>query len=104
MGAIQQNGKCYTYILKGVNDFYYCGITSKIDERYRQHNTGQSKSTKRNLPYSIKFLRAYPSRIEARRMEVRIKNTGVKKWYHKNILYGNHSNMVCTELIGGTKS
>ena len=87
---------CYTYILKGEKDFYYCGITNDIHKRYKQHNTGKSISTKKYLPYSIKFLRRFSTRSLARVLEVTIKNTGVKKWYDKNILFGNYPNIVVT--------
>lgn len=93
----------YCYILKGEKDFYYCGITRDIVRRLQQHNTGKSKSTRVHLPLIIKFLQEYNDMKEARRKEIIIKNQGVKKWYQKNILFGNHKNMVCTELISGKK-
>ena len=43
-----------------------------------------SKSTKKNLPYVIKYLQKFNSRREARMLEVTIKNSGVKRWYLKN--------------------
>ena len=103
MGSITEKGKVYTYILRGKRDYYYCGITNDIDKRYKEHNTGKSKSTKRNLPYSLKFLQSFGTRQEARNKEVLIKKAGVRKWYMKNIEFGNHVNMVCTNLIGNQK-
>jgi len=96
--------ECYTYILQGQKDFFYCGITKDIHIRYCQHNTGKSNSTKNYLPYSIKFLKRFSTRSLAHQLEVTIKNTGVKKWYDKNILFGNYPNMVITHLISGKKT
>lgn len=95
--------KFYTYIIKGLNEFFYCGITNNIHRRYNEHNTGQSKSTIKNLPYALKFLRQFNTRKEARKLEVKIKTTGVYKWYCKNIIFGNYPNMVITHLISGHK-
>jgi putative endonuclease len=94
---------CYTYIIIGRNDFFYCGITKDWDKRVWEHNTGKSKSTKRNAPYSLKFLIKFETRKQARNLEVTIKKTGVKKWYNKNVLFGHYDNMVCTHLISGKK-
>lgn len=102
MGAVTEKGKVYTYIIRGKKDYHYCGITSDIDKRFNQHNTGKARSTRKYLPYDLKFLSKFNTRTEARRLEVTIKNTGVKNWYNKNILFGTRSNMVCTQLISKT--
>jgi len=94
---------CYTYIIKGKKDYYYCGITKDINKRYAEHNTGKSKSTRRNLPYSLKFCYENSTRSLARKLEEKIKRAGIRKWYYKNIKYGNHDNMVITHLIGNTE-
>lgn len=73
----------YLYIIKGVQEFYYCGITQDIYKRYRAHNTGQGKSTRRNSPYVIKYLFEIESMSRARILEKIIKNQGVRKWLYK---------------------
>ncbi|PIW73407.1 endonuclease, partial [Candidatus Roizmanbacteria bacterium CG_4_8_14_3_um_filter_34_9] len=37
----------YFYILKGINNQYYKGITYNINKRLRQHELGQNKTTKK---------------------------------------------------------
>jgi len=95
--------ECYTYIIKGKIDYYYCGITKDIHVRYFEHNKGQCKSTRKHTPYMIKFLKRFNTRKEARRLEVTIKDAGVQRWYQKNILHGNYPNEVITNLISGKK-
>lgn len=77
----------YTYILKGQNEFYYCGITKNIDKRIIQHNRKESVSTRAYAPFTILVIRSFESRSESRILEKIIKNTGVKKWYNKNYLF-----------------
>lgn len=75
------------YILKGSDNYYYCGITNNIARRIAQHNTGMSKSTNKHRPLVIIFTGLFTNHMQARIMEKIIKNTGVQKWYNKNIKY-----------------
>jgi len=78
------NQKFYTYIIKGTKDFHYCGITKDIGIRIMQHNEGKNISTRSNRPYTIAHVIEFPTRQQARKMEVMIKNVGVKKYFIKN--------------------
>jgi putative endonuclease len=79
-----------TYILKGRKDFYYCGITKNIAKRIIQHNCGMNKSTRNYRPLVIIFTRNFTNRMQARLLEEKIKNEGVKKWYHRNVIFGKN--------------
>jgi putative endonuclease len=73
----------HVYIIEGVNKWMYCGISGKIVQRIQDHNKGKSKSTRKHLPYILKFLYETDSRIKARLIEKKIKNFGVRKFYTK---------------------
>lgn len=72
-----------TYILLLSNNTYYTGITNNIQRRLYEHNTGQSKSTKRHLPVTLQHTIAFNTRKKARRQEVYIKKTGAKRYLNK---------------------
>lgn len=69
-----------TYILKLSSGTYYTGLTGDLAKRLAQHNAGQSKSTRNNLPAQLVWQFQSPTRQHARRMEVKIKNRGAAKW------------------------
>lgn len=76
----------YTYILKKSNNTFYTGLTSDIKKRVDQHNSGQSISTRRFLPVELMYYIISPSRLEARALEVKIKNKGARR-YLLNIIH-----------------
>ena len=78
-----------TYIIRGKSNFHYCGITNQIEKRITQHNTGNSKSTRKNKPYALIYTEQFETRIKARQREKQIKNQGVQKWYNKNVKWKN---------------
>ncbi len=73
----------YVYVLEGERDYFYCGQSANIYERYMQHNRGESKSTASNKPYVLKWLVECDSRKKARFIEVYIKSMGVKKFLQR---------------------
>jgi putative endonuclease len=88
---MEQFKPTYLYIIKGINEFYYCGITKNISRRIIQHNLGMSNSTKNNRPFVIIYLKTYTNSLQARITEKKIKSQGVFKWYLKNIKF-KHEN------------
>jgi len=48
---------------------HYTGLTSNIDQRLHEHNSGQNKSTKPYRPWKIIHSEAFPTRLEARQRE-----------------------------------
>lgn len=75
--------KIILYILRLNNNTHYTGITKNLVRRMIEHNTGQSKSTRRHLPITLIHTESFESRKEARRKEVYIKNMGAKRYLNK---------------------
>ena len=64
----------YVYILRCRDDSYYTGITTNLERRVRQHNTGTaSKYTRSRLPVTLVHHTAVANRSVASRMEAGIK-------------------------------
>ena len=64
----------FVYILKSLKDkSYYIGQTKNIQARLIKHNTGQSRFTKKKLPYKIIYVKSYKTRKEAIKREKEIK-------------------------------
>ena len=72
------------YILKLSNDTYYTGITKDLTKRLRQHNTGQSKSTRHGLPVKVIYSVTMPDYKQARWLEVKIKNRGAARYLRQS--------------------
>lgn len=71
----------YVYIIQSKTTFkYYCGETQDIDDRLERHNSGRSKSTKSGIPWEVVKLLEVENRIEARKLESKIKRLGIGRW------------------------
>ena len=58
------------YVLKSSRvEWYYVGMTNNLSKRIRQHNTGQTTSTKSHLPLSMVYSKQFADRITARDYE-----------------------------------
>ncbi|OGM10711.1 excinuclease ABC subunit C [Candidatus Woesebacteria bacterium RBG_16_34_12] len=57
------------YILKLSNGDYYIGRTENIKRRLREHYSGQERTTKRYLPYSIEAIIYFKSKDTAFKFE-----------------------------------
>lgn len=71
------------YILRLSNGKNYTGMTMDMERRLGEHQSGQSKSTKRHLPVKVIHQAEYPNRILARKQEVSIKKQGAKRYLAK---------------------
>lgn len=64
----------YVYILKSFShNFIYIGFTENLKQRFEEHNSGKSKSTKPYLPYDIIHYEAYKNIKDAKRREEYLK-------------------------------
>lgn len=70
----------FTYILQLNDKSFYTGITNNLARRIIEHQSGKSKSTKRNLPVKLCHYWTFKTRKESRLLEVKIKNRGAKKF------------------------
>ncbi len=61
----------YTYLLHSKKrDVFYCGITNDVRRRVKEHNTGGGvEFTKRYGPWSLVYVKAHDTYIEARKHE-----------------------------------
>jgi putative endonuclease len=74
-------GKFFVYIIESEKDGrLYKGMTSDIQNRLKEHNTGKQKSTKAYRPWKLLYLEEFSSRVEARNREKYFKS-GVGREY-----------------------
>ncbi|MBS4043027.1 MAG: GIY-YIG nuclease family protein [Chitinophagaceae bacterium] len=71
----------YTYIIYSTKiDSYYCGQTSNLSNRLIEHNSGETKSIVKGIPWILIGYLISDSRKEAMLKERQIKNRGIKRW------------------------
>lgn len=65
----------FVYIVKGSDESLYTGISNKLENRIKTHNSGKgSKSLRGKLPVSLVYSELYNSRSEALKREAEIKS------------------------------
>jgi len=65
----------YTYILESKqNRSYYIGSCQDINKRFKLHNSGLVKSTKRYAPWQIVYREEFSILKEAKNRELQIKS------------------------------
>lgn len=72
------------YVLLLSNGKHYTGLTNDIDRRLSEHQAGRSISTRWGRPVTLVHLQMRETRIEARKLEVKIKKMGAKRYLLKN--------------------
>lgn len=66
--------KNYVYILRCADDTLYCGWTTDLDRRVREHNHGTgSKYTRSRLPVELVYWEEYAEKTQAMSREWHIK-------------------------------
>ncbi len=66
----------YIYILQSKNDKQlYIGFTNNLQNRLKQHNAGEVKSTRPRKPLDLIFFEAYTNKYDALRREKYFKTT-----------------------------
>jgi putative endonuclease len=67
------------YVLKSqANWRFYVGMTTNLEKRLKEHNSGYTKSTKGFVPWIVFFFEEFETREEARKREIYLKS-GVGK-------------------------
>ena len=70
----------YMYVLMSLDGRKtYVGITSDINRRLKEHNSGKEKSTKPYLPYKLLHLEEHETVRGARRREIYFKSTSRRR-------------------------
>ena len=73
------------YVLRSdVNGFLYVGMTTDLERRLREHNSGKTRSTKAYKPWKLVFFEEYDSRLEARSREKYLKSGSGKEYIKSN--------------------
>ncbi|MBN1574816.1 MAG: GIY-YIG nuclease family protein [Deltaproteobacteria bacterium] len=66
--------KWFVYILRCSDDTLYCGVTTDVERRVKEHNSGTaSRYTRSRRPVTLKGYAAFPDRGTAQRMEHAVK-------------------------------
>ena len=81
--GIEKQVEICVYVLYLSNRTYYTGMTNDMERRILEHLHGQSKSTRAFLPLECVFVARIEGRKEARKLEVRIKSRGAKRWLNE---------------------
>ena len=87
----------FVYVLKSLKDGkHYTGYTSDLRRRLKEHNDGQSKSTKHRIPFEIICFEGSLNKYDAIHREKYLKSSYGKRYIKnrlKNFLeYGNTCN------------
>lgn len=70
----QSTGQNYTYILRCADGSLYTGWTNDLEKRLQTHNAGKGgKYTRTHRPVELVYSECFPTRQEAMRREVLIK-------------------------------
>ena len=65
----------FVYVLRSLKDGrLYKGLTSDLERRVKEHNSGQAKSTKGFLPWELFHVEEFETREEARKREKYLKS------------------------------
>ncbi|MDZ7757232.1 GIY-YIG nuclease family protein [Rhodohalobacter sp.] len=73
--------KAYTYILFSESaGRYYTGSCDDLKKRFKRQNSSGVRSTRYGVPWALRWYRELPIRSEARRLELKIKKRGAKRF------------------------
>lgn len=76
----------YVYAIQSLKDGrIYVGMSSDLQKRIKEHNLGQTKSTKGYLPWTLLYNEILSNRIEARTREKFLKS-GCGKEFLKSLI------------------
>lgn len=68
------------YLLRCSDNSLYCGVTNNLDNRIAKHNEGiASKYTRARLPVELAAVKKDLTKVEAFKLEYRIKRIPAKK-------------------------
>ncbi len=68
----------FIYILRSEKTKrYYVGSTKNLENRLKEHNSGETKSVRNGIPWKMIHVENFETRVEAVRKEKQIKARGV---------------------------
>ncbi|MCH7574935.1 MAG: GIY-YIG nuclease family protein [Candidatus Marinimicrobia bacterium] len=68
------------YVLKSNEGYIYVSITDNLERRLKEHNSGQSRYTKKGTGWKVIYQEERPSRVAARSREKYFKSHAGKEW------------------------
>lgn len=93
----------FVYLLRCADQSLYCGITTQLEKRLKQHNghlAGGAKYTKARQPCFLVYFEVLQNRSEALKREGMIKK--MQKFDKEALILSKHSldaeNLVCPEF------
>ncbi|MBU6158687.1 MAG: GIY-YIG nuclease family protein [Bacteroidetes bacterium] len=63
---------------------YYVGCTQDLENRLKEHQSGEGNFTKKGIPWDLVWTNVLDSRSEALSLEQRIKKRGIKRFLENN--------------------
>jgi len=76
----------YIYILRSLVDkSYYIGYTTDLDRRLKEHNEGESRYTRKKIPWEVVYYEEYEDKGEAIRREKFLKRQRNREFYRRLI-------------------
>ena len=74
------------YAIKSlVKNYIYVGLTTKLNDRLKRHNSGYEKTTRSYKPFELIFTEKHNLRQDARKREKYLKS-GIGKEFLKSLL------------------
>ena len=67
---------------------YYTGSTVNLENRLREHNSGENKSTRRGRPWMVVHVEEVANRSEAYALEKKIKARGARRYFEEMRMAG----------------
>jgi putative endonuclease len=64
---------------------YYVGACIDLDRRIYEHNLGRSKFTRLGVPWELKYSEEFPTLLEAKQRELKIKKMKSRKYIEELI-------------------
>lgn len=78
----------YVYILRSLKDGeLYTGSTNNLKLRFKEHNSGQEKSTKYRKPFELVYYESCLNRRDALRREIYLKTSWGKRYIKSRLKY-----------------
>ena len=66
MAVVLNNTQYYVYVLRSLRDGkLYTGVTSDLDRRVREHNSGKTKSLRGRRPLALAYWEQHPTKVQA---------------------------------------
>jgi len=70
----------WVYVLKSEEGKSYTGMTSNLERRIREHNSGHTKSTKNRI-WIIVYMEEVKERLHARKREKYLKSAAGRRYF-----------------------